>query len=345
MRSTALLAILMFVPMATAEVRVELKNGVVSVQGVASPKSLRMQVSGTDAEIAERPAMLGKWESQGTGFEFHPRFPLTPGVTYRVSFDSGHQNITIPKIERKPTTIVENVYPTGDVLAENHLRFYFHFSAPMRYGDVYAHIRLIDEKGKTVVTPWLELDEELWDASGKRFTLLIHPGRIKSGLRPREDLGPVLEPNKRYTLIIDTAWEDENGQPLKQEFRKSFRVVAGTDRAIDTKAWKITPPDGKSPLVVKFDRPLDHALVQRMLRVFDANDHEVSGKIDVSDAEKVWTFTPNKPMVAGTYRLVANVELEDYAGNRIDRPFEVETVRPIERTLKAETIAIPFVVK
>jgi len=36
----------------------------------------------------------------------------------------------------------------------------------------------------------------------KRLSLWIHPGRIKNGVNLREELGPVLEPNRKYTLVL-----------------------------------------------------------------------------------------------------------------------------------------------
>ncbi|MCL6608417.1 MAG: hypothetical protein K6T74_10025, partial [Geminicoccaceae bacterium] len=105
-------------------------------------------------------------------------------------------------------------YPTSDQLPENQLRFYIHFSAPMSRGEAYARIRLLDSAGKPIDAAFLELGEELWDPSGKRFTLLIDPGRIKRGLRPREDLGPVLEAGSALGFLVFA--------PLKE--RESFQI-------------------------------------------------------------------------------------------------------------------------
>ena len=109
------------------------------------------------------------------------------------------------------------------MLPENLLRFYIQFSAPMSRGEAYQHIRLLDAAGKPVADPFLELDEELWSRDGRRFTLLFDPGRIKRGLKPREEVGPVLEAGKSYTLVIDRPGPTP-GQSARSRFRKSFRV-------------------------------------------------------------------------------------------------------------------------
>src|SRR5262249_56091734 len=106
-----------------------------------------------------------------------------------VSDAADEKTFLLPKPETVPT-VVEHVYPSRKELPENLLRFYFHFSAPMSRGDVYQYIRLLDAAGKPIEAPFLELEQELWDESGRRFTLLIDPGRIKRGLKPREEGGP-----------------------------------------------------------------------------------------------------------------------------------------------------------
>src|SRR5207237_1104835 len=128
-----------------------------------------------------------------------------PGIHYRAVFypakipgiagqrrQSIEAEIFVAKLV-KPPTVVQQVYPSGDPLPENHLRFYVHFSAAMRQGEAYGHVHVLDASGKALDHPFLELDEELWDPQGKRLTLLFHPGRIKKGLKPREELGPILE--------------------------------------------------------------------------------------------------------------------------------------------------------
>ena len=123
------------------------------------------------------------------------------------------------------------VYPTADRLPENQLKFYVVFSAPMARGGVYRHINLLDERGKAVDLPFLELDQELWDKSAQRLTVFCDPGRIKRGLKPREEFGPVLVEGKRYTLVIDTGLEDANGNPLKERFQKLPGTAAGRHAA------------------------------------------------------------------------------------------------------------------
>ncbi len=306
-----------------------------------------------------QPAMLGSYRIEKGIVRFEPRFPLTAGLRYRAVFDLSRlpgragaarplvATFDVPKAKQQPTTVVERVYPTASKLPENQLKFYIHFSAPMSQGEAYKHIRLLDASGKTIEAAFLELGEELWDADGVRFTLLIDPGRIKRGLRPREELGPVLEADKSYTLVIDSGWNDARGNPLKAEYRKEFRTGPEQDKAVDPKAWKIAPPPASSSaaLEVRFARPLDHALLNRMLWVTDSRGQKVPGSVKVSAEETCFSFTPDRPWTAGTYQLVVDTSLEDLAGNNLRGPFEVDVLRPIQRHLETVTVSLPFTCK
>ena len=303
------------------------------------------------------PPLLGTYRLDGDTLRFEPRFPPRPGTTYTALYDparaleaSPHGPVTarfaVPKPERPPTAVT-HVYPSRAVLPENHLRFYVHFSAPMARGEAYDHIKLLGGDGKPVEHPFLELFEELWDTTGTRFTLLIDPGRIKRGLKPREDLGPSLEEGKSYTLVIGRDWPDAEGDPLKEPYRKAFRVVAPDERQLDAKAWKITPPAAGSSdaLAVAFPKPLDHAMLERVLRVTDDKGQGIDGTASVTDEETRWHFKPKDVWKAGAYALVADAALEDPSGNSLASPFEVDEFKPIQRRLETKTVTIPFAVR
>ena len=241
-------------------------------------------------------------------------------------------------------TVVESVYPSAEVLPENLLRFYLHFSAPMSRGEAYTHIRLLDAAGRAVADPFLELNEELWSGDGRRFTLLFDPGRIKRGLKPREEVGPVLEAGKSYTLVIDRHWPDAQGNPLAGEFRKSFRAGPPDQESPSPRDWKIQAPAAgtRHPLEVEFSEPLDSALARRLIVVRDGQNRIVQGVVSLERAESLWRFTPDAAWTAGAYSLDVGTDLEDLAGNAVGRPFEVDLAGPISARVKTESISRPF---
>lgn len=328
----------------------------------AWPRILSVYVAG-DAPRGDIPPMLGTYSIRATALRFTPKYALKPGLRYRITFQPaaigdphatefpGDRLVTvyvpIPAAARGEPTKAAAVYPSAATLPENQLRFYLHFSAPMSRGEVYERVRLLDEKGKPVAFPFLEIGEELWDQSGSRLTLLIDPGRIKRGLRPREEDGPVLEAGKKYKLVIDKRWRDASGQALATNFEKQFAVGPPNEKALDTAEWKVAPPPAgsKEPLVVRFPAPLDHALLERTIDVFSADGKLIAGEVTIGDEEKTWRFTPERPWRAGKHELAIDKTLEDLVGNRIGVPFEVDQTGPIDKQVKVEIHRLPFVVK
>jgi hypothetical protein len=324
------------------------------------------------APATKPPPLLGSYTATKDGIRFEPRFPLEPEMTFRAEFDPVQMHAiaqkhlvlcsasgadwenkfttklaadfsTPPRVIAAQTKIVE-VSPTASVLPENLLRFYIHFSAPMSRGEAYARIQLLDAKGEVVRDPFLELTEELWSYDGARFTLLFDPGRIKRGLKPREEVGPVLESGKAYTLVIDRDWPDADGSPLQAGFRKSFRAGPPDETSPDPKTWTIKPPLAGTPksLEVRFPEPLDRALLDRLIAVTDNAGKVLAGSIATSDGETAWEFTPQEPWRAGDYRLRIGTDLEDVAGNSVARPFEVDIAGPVTTRVVSESVTVPF---
>ena len=302
------------------------------------------------------PAIYGDYRVSSDRLLFEPAFPLKPGLTYRATFlpaalatvFSGQQKkeqlFSLPGPSTTPSTTVTQVYPSGHLLPENQLKFYIHFSQPMSRGDAYQNIRLLDHQGKAILFPFLELAEELWEPQGKRFTLLFDPGRIKRGLKPREEVGPALLTGGSYTLVINQAWRDASGKPLKTTFRKKFRVSDPDDKQPNPRKWKITAPAATTtlPLRVLFSEPLDHAMLQRVIGVVDANGKPVAGNVTVDQEETRWSFQPAIGWRAGEYQLLVSSDLEDRAGNSIGRPFEVDVFRQVEPKITRKTIRLSF---
>ena len=308
------------------------------------------------------PAMLGSYGIENSLIRFRPKFPLERGVTYRAVFrpsklpggaDADNRAADIiatfhlQTLRHKPTTVVTQVYPSGDVLPENLLKFYIHFSAPMRGGHIYSHIHLRDEAGKPVELPFLEIDEELWNPEMTRLTLFIDPGRIKRGVKPLEEIGPALEEGKRYTLEIDAAWHDSAGLALRESFRKPFRAGALDREPPSPAAWKIKSPKAgtRDALTVNFSEPMDHALALRVIRVADAAGRLVEGASALSNHEKRWRFAPREPWSAGQHQLQVQNTIEDLAGNNIGKAFEVDLFEGVQRRFTNEVVKLSFEVR
>lgn len=289
------------------------------------------------------PPLLGSSEVQGDSLVFRPRFALQPGLGYRAVLKTAAGEIVerfeIPKPAPVSTTYVAQVYPSAAILPENQLKFYVHFSAPMSRGEAPRRIRLLDENGVAVELPFLELDEELWDPEWKRLTLLFDPGRVKRGLMPRQEVGGALVEGRRYSLVIDAAWPDAAGNPLREAFRKDFRVGPADRLPIDPKRWRVKAPKAgtRDPLVADFGEPLDRALLDRLLSV-----PGVAGSIRVDREETRWQFTPRDSWKPGRYELRIGTALEDLAGNKVGRPFDIDVFERVKRRITSDSVSLPF---
>ena len=314
---------------------------------------------GKPADVAKKQAVAGDWSVAGGALRFDPLYPLAPGVTYRVFCDLSAApraklkgaplvlTVAVPKPPPGPRVGVLAVFPSANRLPENTLRFYVHFSGPVARGDVYKHFKLVRDDGEQVLRPFLELDEELWSADGSRLTLLFDPGRVKRGLVPREEDGPVLEEGRGYTLTIDASWQDAEGRPLKASFTKSFSVFAPDEEPVTPDEWKLVAPRAGSdaPLTVRLSKPHDRALLQRVLWVVDASGVRVEGTLTVGGGERVVAFAPSKPWAKGNFKLMIDASLEDICGNRVGEPFELDPLKPTPLKPKVKFAERAFAVK
>lgn len=312
-------------------------------------------------ELAESSGtpLAGRYTIEGGSLRFTPMFGFDPGRSFRATLDPLNVpgadaseawrgqpvafRFDVPARAAERSTTVRQVYPSGGELPQNMLRFYIEFSAPMGRGSALEHIRLVDETGKDVVEPFLPVEAEFWTPDRTRFTLFFDPGRVKRGIKPNRDMGRALVPGRKYALVVDENWRDGREQPLKAAHRHEFTVGPAIDKALNQADWKVltSPRSGtRGPLIVSFPWPLDHGLLQRSLGVLHGSAG-IEGEVVVSDAETRWSFTPREPWTPGSYSVLALTVLEDPAGNRLGRAFEVTAPATDSRP----SVEIPFTVK
>ena len=312
--------------------------GTIDVTGLRDPDDATVAVhSGpTDA-----PPMLGRISVEGDRVVFHPRFPLVPGLSYRVRVNDTEQTITIPKTATAPATHVAQIFPTANELPANQLKFYVEFSAPMSIGDVYRHIRLLDENGHDVPRAFLQTAHELWDSERKRFTLILDPGRIKRGLRANLESGAPLREGGRYRLVIDEAWRDGDGNPLRETFTKSFTVIAADRTMPNPQTWRVTAPAAGTTdsLRLHFDEPLDRALLE------DIIVPDVAGNIEITAGETEWIFRPKQPWREGQFAVHVPAQIEDRAGNNLRRLFDEDANVATGDAAVFDIVEIPFTIR
>jgi len=327
------------------------------------PSILRVTVaqdgdSASGVADAGLPPVTGSYRVTGSEIVFTPMFGFDAGLRYRAVFDGSKLPATrdawkpaplvaivgLPKRELSPTTVVDRIYPTSDIVPENQLRLYVHFSAPMGRKGGLDYMRLLDSEGHEVKGAFLPLEAEFWNGDRTRYTVFFDPGRVKRGILPNEQMGRPLLAGRQYSLAISREWRDAEGQPLKDDFRRTFRVGPADEQPLHTSEWRIREPAAGSldPLIVVFPEPLDQGLLMRALGVETAAGRSVAGDVATGGRETQWAFTPRAPWAENDYRLVALTILEDLAGNRIGRAFEVDQFEQVDRQAEPERITLPF---
>ena len=305
---------------------------------------LRLQLVNDETKDLGLP-LLGHYERRGERLIFHNRYALESNRTYRATLQlqgkfSTQLDYLVPKRPATKVAEVEKVYPSATELPANLLKFYIHFSKPMREGkDIFDHVHILDDQGKEIGQPWRRM--ELWAADAKRLSLYIHPGRIKQGVNLREELGGVLEPQRKYTLVIDAELLDADGQKLGKPFTKTFTTTVEDRGRPLPRQWKLSAPVAgtRQPLALDFGEALDRHQLERYLKVWDSDSRPVAGKIEVGSLERIWRFTPDAPWNDQRHVLTVEEVLEDLAGNTPERLFDTDLLEP---TLETPILAVPF---
>lgn len=318
------------------------------------PWDFPVYVGDLPREGEDRPAVLGRYTVEAGVVRFTPRLPFVAGLSYSARL-RGDPSIGVPDLELRFTmpipdgsgpTRVEAIYPSGNEVPANLIRIYVHFSAPMLPKDVHRHVHLVDEgTGSEIPLAFVDVPSGLWDPGDRRLTLFIHPGRVKRGVAPGEEMGPVLIAGRRYRLVIDAGLRDSAGNPLASSHEKSFTAVADDRESPDPSLWSLSPPGpAGGPVILEMPAPLDHGLMQRLITVRSDSGRVVEGSVTISGNETRWELSPPRGWEPGRYAIVINPAIEDLAGNAIDHLFEREGPSPAGgRT--SPPIEIPFEVR
>jgi hypothetical protein len=299
-----------------------------------------------DADTAEPgPAIFGRYERVGRTLRFTPRYALTNDQRYRATLTlSGAgalpgagrgkpivADYRVPPRQPTPPTVVEAIYPSASELPANLLKFYIHFSQPMREGrDIFDHIHVVNASGQEVNDPWRRID--LWNADSTRLTIWVHPGRVKQGVNLRLTEGPVLVEGRKYSLVIDADLLDAHGQPLGKAYTKKFAATAEDHTRPTIDHWKFADPPPevgtRQPISILFNKPLDRWLLERDVHVSDDEGRAIEGRIVVGREEKSWSFHPAQPWRDATHVVTVNELMEDLAGNTPLRVFDTDLTEP-----------------
>ncbi len=303
-------------------VAVRFSEGTVDWEDVKATEVLQVFVGAINLCCEGRTPVAGRYELENNSLTFTPAFTFVAGQDYvaRARIPGTEEKVVKFSIPSETSTMearVTDIYPSGNILPENVLRFYFHFSVPMSPHVAFDYIKLRDTEGIADKAAFMRFKQELWNEDRTRLTVLIDPGRIKRDVATNLELGPALLAGQQYTISVDGGWPSADGSSFLPAFSKSFSVGEALRERPSVKFWQATPPclGTREPLNITFDRPFDRYLLSKDIHVTAGDGQLVRGMIHVGEGESSWTFTPNEPWVQEDLHVVANAELEDVAGN------------------------------
>jgi hypothetical protein len=219
-----------------------------------------------------------------------------------------------------------SVQPSANCVPANLLRISLVFPSVID-GEVLPRLTLAHADGRIIDQPFLP--QELWSPDGRVLTLLLHPGRVKTGLVAREEFGPILVEGEDVVLALD-------GRPLK-----SWHVAPADVRGPMIAAWHLSPAAAGSrhPLGVTLDAAVD-GRDAAYIAVADPAGRPLEGRGQLVQGETTWIFTPDSPWRVGAYHLMVRGTLEDPSGNRPAAPFEA--IRLSDPQKSDADLSIPF---
>jgi hypothetical protein len=271
----------------------------------------------------------GRVALEGQAVRFTPALPFVAGLEYAV-VERGPGEARAHRITRPGRPVAADaeavgLYPTARTVPLNLLKIYAQFSGPMAEGHAARAVEVVrEDTGARLEDVFYQGRSELWDPARRRLTLLLDPGRIKRGLGPHEALGYPLVEGTRITVTVTEGFRGADGAALARGVSRRYWVGPALRRAVDPDRWRIRWPAALStdPLEIRFDRPMDHALLHSALTVTGADGAPVAGRIEAGPEETSWRFHPHRAWAAGLHALVVEPHLEDLAGNSLVRVFD-----------------------
>lgn len=265
-------------------------------------------------------AIWGEFRTKKDTLFFKPRISFVAGIDFDlISINTNETLASFSVKESKaPLSYIKSIFPTGDTLPQNTLKFYIKFSNPMQKGVAHRYIKLRNvTTGSIDNRAFHQMKYELWDDKGKTLTIYLDPSRTKSGLVLNRSLGLPLKLDMQYELLVSSEWKDIYGNNL-EGFVRSFSVSSSVHQILDENEIKITSVE--SGIAIDFGRSINFHQLESEVQVL-YNEKIQRGNWNVSSNE-TYFFLVNEPLKAGDYTFNISSELEDISGNTFRKTFE-----------------------
>jgi hypothetical protein len=272
-------------------------------------------------EINKTP-IQGTWKIINGKGVFTAPLPLTFTNDYTVVFKDKYYYLN----GRTPTSAhdfyVETIYPQGDTLPENILKFHIKFSKKISPVDVYKHLHFIDHTGTEMTKVILDMQTPIIDETGTVLSFWVDPGRQKRGLLLNELYGVPFKIYNTYTLMVDDQIKNTENQPIQSKYAKTFAIGKPIRKRIDENT-DIAVKKTKDTIVIKTNQEMDYKTVKHYIQLLNEGKNEIPSEIAFFKNEIKIIPTPNQGLSA-PYFLAINPLLEDVCGNNFKYAFDRE---------------------
>lgn len=282
--------------------------------------------------------VAGKYTAAGSEWCYQPLYPLAAGQRFLLRA-KGYRDTVISiaaKVVALPAapTAVAAFYPLSNSIPENILFFHIRFTQSMKEDrEAWKKVTVADESGIEIPRTWRQ--RSFWLDSGRLLVLMIHPGRVKSGIHYT---GPVFVKGHQYTLTVDSTMTDSYGRTMARtvshpySVRPEFRAILKTcevTRKVDA--------GSSQPILIRFCNGVDHAAACTGILMYDAAGKRLACTVQQYE-ECTVSLQPQAPWPKGKLRLELAGDMYDCAGNRLNRLFEMKK----KQTLLKDRLAQDF---
>ncbi|KAA1243906.1 Ig-like domain-containing protein [Aquimarina sp. RZ0] len=308
-------------------------------------KVYRGEISGD--KLFSTNAILGKIVTEDIQLRFIPVIPFGQHQKYTLFYDGIIDYFTINIPNDYTYLTVQSIYPSDKMLPANLLKWYVRFSKPVNEAFIYDHIQFINARGDTLHNPILHIENALLSDQNTLLTIWIDPGRQKRDLSPNIKLGAVFKKNNSYTLIISKKLKDHQGIPMQQNFNHQFNITEADRIQPNIDFWKIQTPkaDSKADLIINCEESLDYGSSLEGVLLTNSIEGTVPGNWKLIDHESVFVFTPADTWRSGRYTISFDKNIEDLAGNNLERLFDSDITNHANTGLNKKEYKIAFTIR
>lgn len=278
--------------------------------------------------------LLGTYSKAKDTIFFVPQFELGDELSFNAHFY--YKNDTAKTFYKTPATnlnisneiFIKDVFPRSNKIPKNILTFYVEFSEPMMEDEsAFRYVNLYNENKEILPHVWL--NKSRW-ISDKILMLMIHPGRIKTGIKYYDNLGDIFYVGKKYHLEITDKVKPLHKNSKVKPFIKEFEITESTASCPKVLRNKFNFPrrNSREKLKIVFNKPMDLYTVIGGISINIYNTGiNIPGKFISGLNDTEWYFEPEKPWTEKKYTLIFNKYVSDLSGNGLIKPFETTKIK------------------